>query len=40
MERIIEYTEPVATHKNVVTVMNDITPAQRARVQKLLSGEK
>ena len=40
MERIIEYLDPAATHKNVVTVVGDVTPEQKARVVKLLSGEK
>ena len=40
MERIIEYLDPASTHKNVVAVVSDITPAQKARVAKLLSGEK
>ena len=40
MERIIEYLDPAATHKNVVAVVGDVTPEQKARVVKLLSGEK
>jgi tripartite-type tricarboxylate transporter receptor subunit TctC len=40
MERIIEYRDPVATHKTVVAVVNDVTPEQKARVLKLLSNEK
>jgi len=40
MERIIEYLDPAATHKNVVSVVGDVTPDQKARVVKLLSGEK
>ena len=40
MERIIEYLDPASTHKNVVGVVSDVTPAQKARVVKLLSGEK
>ena len=40
MERIIEYLDPVATHKNVVSVVGDVTPERKARVVKLLSGEK
>src|SRR3954471_19532009 len=40
MERIIEYTDPASTHKNVVAVVGDVTPEQKARVLKLLSGEK
>jgi hypothetical protein len=40
MERIIEYRDPVSTHKNVVAVVGDVTSEQKARVLKLLSGEK
>src|SRR3954452_2591135 len=40
MERIIEYLDPAATHKNVVSVVGDVTPDQKARVVKLLSGDK
>jgi hypothetical protein len=40
MERIVEYLDPASTHKNVVGVVSDVTPAQKARVVKLLSGEK
>jgi tripartite-type tricarboxylate transporter receptor subunit TctC len=40
MERIIEYLDPVSTQKNVVAVVNGVPPAQKARVLKLLSGEK
>ncbi len=40
MERIIEYLDPVATHKNVVSVVGDVAPEKKARVVKLLSGEK
>src|SRR5882724_2872840 len=40
MERIIEYLDPVATHKNAVAVVGDVKPEQKARVLKLLSGEK
>ena len=39
MERIIEYLDPAQTHKNVVAVVNGVTPEQKARVLKLLSGE-
>jgi len=40
MERIIEYLDPVATHRNVVAVVGDVSPEKKARVLKLLSGEK
>ena len=40
MERIIEYLDPAGTHKNVVSVVSGISPEQKARVLKLLSGEK
>ena len=40
MERIVEYTDPASTHQNVVAVVNGVPPAQKARVLKLLSGEK
>jgi tripartite-type tricarboxylate transporter receptor subunit TctC len=40
IERIIEYLEPAGTHRNVVTVVNEITPDQKARVLKILSGGK
>src|SRR5436305_1589307 len=40
MERIIEYLDPAANHKNVVSVVGDVTPERKARVVKLLSGEK
>jgi tripartite-type tricarboxylate transporter receptor subunit TctC len=40
MERMIEYLDPANTHKNVVAVVGDVTPAQKARVLKILSGEK
>ena len=40
MERIIEYVDPAATLKDVVAVVGDVTPEQKARVVKLLSGEK
>jgi hypothetical protein len=40
MERIIEYLDPASTHKNVVSVISGISPEQKARVLKLLSGEK
>jgi tripartite-type tricarboxylate transporter receptor subunit TctC len=40
IERIIEYSDPASTHKNVVAVVSGVPPAQKARVLKLLSGEK
>ena len=40
MERIIEYLDPASTHKNVVSVVSGITPEQKARVLRLLAGEK
>ena len=40
MERLIEYLDPGATHKNVVSVISGITPEQKAKALKLLSNEK
>ena len=40
IERIIEYLDPVSTQKNVVAVVGGVTPEQKARVLKLLAGEK
>ena len=40
IERIIEYLDPASTHKNVVAVVSGISPEQKARVLKLLAGEK
>ena len=40
MERIIEYVDPASTHKNVVSVVSGISPEQKARVLRLLAGEK
>ena len=40
MERIIEYLDPDSTLRTVRAVVAGITPEQKARVQKLLSGEK
>jgi tripartite-type tricarboxylate transporter receptor subunit TctC len=37
MERIIEYLEPATTHRNVVAVVSDVTPQQKARVLKILT---
>lgn len=39
-ERIIEYLDPVSTHRNVVAVVGSVTPEQKARVLKILSIEK
>jgi tripartite-type tricarboxylate transporter receptor subunit TctC len=36
MERIIEYSDPATTHKNVVAVVGAITPEQKARVLKII----
>ena len=40
MERIIEYTDPDATLKTVSAVVSTISPEQKARVLKMLAGEK
>ncbi|MEW6452102.1 MAG: tripartite tricarboxylate transporter substrate-binding protein [Pseudomonadota bacterium] len=40
MERIIEYTDPERTLRTVLAVLNGVPPAQKARVLKLISGEK
>jgi tripartite-type tricarboxylate transporter receptor subunit TctC len=40
MERIIEYTDPESTLKTVSAVVSGISPEQKARVLKLLAGEK
>ena len=39
-ERIIEYLDPISTHKNVVAVVGGVTAEQKARVMKILSNEK
>ena len=39
MERIIEYLDPAQTHKNVVAVVNGVTPEQKARVLKIARRE-
>jgi tripartite-type tricarboxylate transporter receptor subunit TctC len=39
-ERIIEYLDPVSTHQNAVAVVGSVTPEQKARVLKILSGVK
>ncbi len=39
-ERIIEYLDPVGTHQNVVAAVGSVTPEQKARVLKILSGAK
>jgi tripartite-type tricarboxylate transporter receptor subunit TctC len=40
MERIIEYTDPEATLRTVTAVVSDVSPEQKTRALKLLSGEK
>ena len=40
MELIIEYLDPATTHRNVAAVVSGVTPEQKARVLKILSGEK
>ena len=40
MERIIEYLDPATTHRNVAAIVSGVTPEQKARVLKILSGEK
>ena len=40
MERIIEYTDPDTTLKTVSAVVRDVSPEQKARALKLLSGDK
>ena len=39
-ERIIEYLDPVSTHQNAVAAVGSVTPEQKARVLKILSGGK
>jgi len=39
-ERIIEYLDPVSTRQNAVAVVGSVTPEQKARVLKILSGVK
>jgi tripartite-type tricarboxylate transporter receptor subunit TctC len=39
MERIIEYSDPATTHKNVVAVVGAITPEQKARVLKIIGSK-
>jgi tripartite-type tricarboxylate transporter receptor subunit TctC len=39
-ERIIEYLDPVSTSQNAVAVVGGVTPEQKARVLKILSGVK
>ena len=39
MERIIEYSDPATTHKNVVAVVGAITPEQKARVLKIIGAK-
>ena len=40
MERIIEYTDPATTLRTVSAVVSDVSPEQKARALKLLSGER
>jgi tripartite-type tricarboxylate transporter receptor subunit TctC len=40
IERIIEYFDPIGTQRNVVAVVGDVTPEQKARVLRILSGGK
>ena len=40
IERIVEYVDPATTHRTVFEVVSGISPEQKLRVQKLLSGEK
>ena len=40
MERIIEYLDPASTRRNVVAAVDGVTPEQKARVLRILSGEK
>jgi hypothetical protein len=39
-ERIIEFLDPVSTNQNAVAVVGGVTPEQKARVLKILSGVK
>jgi tripartite-type tricarboxylate transporter receptor subunit TctC len=39
-ERIIEYLDPAGTHQNVIAAVGNVTPEQKARVLKIISGEK
>jgi len=39
-ERIIEYLDPVSTHRNAVAVVDEVAPEQKARVLKILSSAK
>ena len=39
-ERIIEFLDPVSTNENAVAVVGGVTPEQKARVLKILSGVK
>ena len=40
VERIIEFLDPVSTSQNAVAVVGGVTPEQKARVLKILSGVK
>jgi tripartite-type tricarboxylate transporter receptor subunit TctC len=39
-DRIIEYLDPVSTHKNAVAVVGNVTPEQKARVIQILGRAK
>jgi putative tricarboxylic transport membrane protein len=39
-DRIIEYLDPASSHQNAVAVVGSVTPEQKARVLKILSGVK
>jgi len=39
-ERIIEYLDPASSHQNAIAVVDSVTPEQKARVLKILSGVK
>jgi hypothetical protein len=36
-ERIIEYLDPVSTHKNAVAVVGSVTPEQKQRVLDIIA---
>jgi len=39
-ERIMEYLDPVSTHKNALAVVSNVTPEQKKRVQAILARTK
>jgi hypothetical protein len=39
-QRIIEYLDPVSTHKNALAVVANVTPEQKKRVQAILARTK